>query len=153
MRRSSHHPQRLAVPAESGRPFPCMADELRRLPNHVVGPLLRALMCIPRRPESRLYLRKAVPPRMHRNQEDYRVTRVVRVGDVRRDENVGSIWLDGNPERLEDRITPWRWSIDTWHGGINPDGWMTSGRARTREEAMDAFRNAWDTYQPKRQAE
>jgi hypothetical protein len=31
-------------------------DQLRPLPDHVVAPLLRALMCIPRRPESRLIL-------------------------------------------------------------------------------------------------
>jgi len=31
-------------------------DGLKPLPDHVVAPLLRALMCIPRRPESRLIL-------------------------------------------------------------------------------------------------
>jgi hypothetical protein len=31
-------------------------DGLRPLPDHVVAPLLRALMCIPRRQESRLIL-------------------------------------------------------------------------------------------------
>src|SRR6185295_12567779 len=68
-------------------------DGLRKLPDHVVAPLLRALMCIPRRPESRLSLRKVVPPRLHHNAEDYRVHN--------QDDVVGSIWLDPSPETLE----------------------------------------------------
>jgi len=117
-------------------------DGLRRLPDHVVAPLLRALMCIPRRPESRLHLRKVVPPRMYRCEEDYRVHK--------QDDVVGSIWLDPRPESLEEKIAPWIWSIDTTRGGANVDGWWAKGRARTREEAMNAFRNAWDSYQPKK---
>jgi hypothetical protein len=31
---------------------------------------------------------------------------------------------------------------------MNKEGWWAHGRARTREEAMGAFRNAWDSYQP-----
>ena len=123
-------------------------DGLTPLPDHVVAPLLRVLMCIQRRPESRLYLRKAVPPRMHRTAEDYRVHRTVVTGALHRDAHVGSIWLDPNPERLEDRLAPWRWQIDTTNGGTDMKGWWTGGRARTREEAMDAFRNAWDSHQP-----
>ena len=119
-------------------------DGLRRLPDHVVAPLLRALMCIPRTPDARLSLRRAVPPRMHRNEEDYRV--------FSRERPVGSIWLDTQPQRIQDQIAPWRWSIDTTNGGTDPNGWWASGRARTREEAMDAFRNAWDSYQPKMSA-
>ena len=118
-------------------------DGLRRLPDHVVAPLLRALMCIPRRPESRLSLRKVVPPRLHRNAEDYRVHK--------QDDVVGSIWLDPNPETLEAKIAPWIWSIDTTRGGTDMEhGWWSGGRFRTREEAMNAFRNAWDSHQPKK---
>ena len=47
---------------------------------------------------------------------------------------------------------PWRWSIDTTRAGSDVDGWWAKGRARTREEAMDAFRKAWDGYQPKKGA-
>ena len=97
-------------------------DELRRLSDHVVAPLLRALMCIPRRPESRLHLRRAVPPRLHRNAEDYRV--------FARECPVGSIWLDPAPERLEEKIVPWCWSVDTTNGGTNMEGWWSSGRGR-----------------------
>jgi hypothetical protein len=128
-------------------------DGLRRLPDHVVAPLLRALMTIPRRPDSRLYLRKVVPPRMHKTAEDYRVVRLVATGGLRREDHVGNIWLDPNPERMEDRIAPWKWSVDTTRGGTDREGWWASGRARTREEAMDAFRNAWDNYQPKKAAD
>ena len=120
-------------------------DGLRRLPDHVVAPLLRALMCIPRRPENRLRLRKVVPPRLHRNAEDYRVHK--------QDDVVGSIWLDPNPETLEAKIAPWVWSIDTTRGGTDMEhGWWSGGRSRTREEAMNAFHNAWDSYQPKKTA-
>ena len=107
-------------------------------------------MCIPRRPESRLYLRKVVPPRMHKTAEDYRVFRFAMIGDLRNDDHVGDVWLDPKLETMEDKISPWRWSIDTTRGGVDKDGWWAHGRARTREEAMDAFRNAWDTYQPRR---
>jgi uncharacterized protein YbdZ (MbtH family) len=79
---------------------------------------------------------------MQRNAEDYRV--------YSRQRPVGDIWLDANPERLEEQIAPWRWSVDTTNGGTDPSGWWASGRARTREEAMDAFRNAWDNYQPQK---
>lgn len=126
-------------------------DGLRRLPDHVVAPLLRALMTIPRRPEGRLYLRKAVPRRMHMTDEDYRVFRFRLTGDHRNDAHVGDIYLDPSPEKIEEQIAPWKWSINTTWG--NDQGWWASGRARTREEAMDAFRNAWDSHQPRKTAE
>lgn len=127
-------------------------DGLRRLPDHVVAPLLRALMSIPRTPDKRLYLRKAVPPRMHRTEEDYRVVKRAAPGSVRDEDHVGSIWLDPRAEQIEDKIAPWRWSIDTTNGGTDKTGWWASGRARTREEAMAALRNAWDSYQPRKSA-
>lgn len=122
-----------------------MPDELRRLPAHAVAPLLRALMTIPRRPESRLYLRRVTERRMTRSDQDYRV--------FSREDHVGDIWLDEAAESIEDRIVPWRWSIDTTRGGTDmTHGWWSSGRTRTLDEAMDAFRNAWDGYQPKKGA-
>jgi hypothetical protein len=84
-------------------------DGLRPLPLHVVAPLLRALMCIPRTPAARLYLRRAVPHRMHMTDEDYRV--------FWRERPVGDIWLAPSPERLAEKLTLWRWSIDTTNGG------------------------------------
>jgi hypothetical protein len=117
-------------------------DELRRLPGHVVAPLLRALMSIPRRPESRLYLRKVSERRMLTSSgHDYRV--------YFRDRNVGDIWVDGKaPETVEEKLMPWQWKIETRQGADFPTHWA-GGRARTLEEAMEAFRNAWDNYQPK----
>ena len=41
-----------------------MTDELRRLPDHVTAQLLRALLCIPRAPDSRLILRPVTERRM-----------------------------------------------------------------------------------------
>jgi hypothetical protein len=70
---------------------------------------------IPRTPDARLYLRRAVPARMHRTTEDYRV--------FSRERPVGSIWLDPAPKSVADKIAPWHWSIDTTKGGTAPDGW------------------------------
>jgi hypothetical protein len=124
---------------------PCPRTAFSRLPDHVVAPLLRALMCITRRPESRLNLRKVVPPRMRRNAEDYRVHK--------QDDVVGSIWGDPNPATLEAKIARWIWSIDTTRGGTDMEhGWWSGGRSRTREEAVNAFRNAWDGHQPMKKA-
>jgi hypothetical protein len=125
----------------------------KRLPGHVVAPLLRALMSIQRTPERRLYLRKATERRAINSPEDYRVFQYRMIGNVRADDHVGNIYLDDRIETTEERMTPWRWSIDTTRGGTNTEtGWWAGGRAQTREEAMDAFRNAWDTYQPKKDA-
>ena len=63
-------------------------DGLKRLPDQVVAPLLRALMMIPRRPDSRLILRPADEPRppVHRFEKDsdFNV--------LWRDRIVGRIW-------------------------------------------------------------
>lgn len=123
-------------------------DGSKRLPDHVVAPLLRALMTIPRRPEGSLYLRKAVPPRMHRNEEDYRVFRRPGIQGLPDEMTVGDIWLDPRPESPAEIMMPWRWSINTTWG--KEDGWWAKGRERSREDAMRAMRNAWDNYQPKK---
>jgi hypothetical protein len=125
----------------------------KRLPGHVVAPLLRALMSIRRTPERSLYLRRVTERRMlTASAEDYRVYRRIMIGALPSDEPIGNIWLDDRAESTEEKIAPWRWSIDTTRSGTNADGWWAKGRARTREEAMDAFRNAWDSYQPKKGA-
>ena len=80
------------------------------------------------------------------------VGRRIMIGDLPSDEPIGNIWLDDRGESTEEKIAPWRWSIDTTRSGTNADGWWANGRARTREEAMDAFRNAWDSYQPNKGA-
>ena len=79
-------------------------DGLRRLPDHVVAPLLRALMTIRHRPESRLYLRKCVPHRIHMTKEDYRVFASIHHDGLPREEPVGNIRLDSAPETLEAKL-------------------------------------------------
>ena len=62
------------------------SNGLRRLPDHVVAPLLRAIIMIPHVAEARLLLRRsewARPPTRDVN-DDYNV--------IWRDETVGRIW-------------------------------------------------------------
>lgn len=129
-------------------------DELRRLSPHVVAPLLRALMSIPRRPESRLYLRKVAERTvLTRSEHHYNVFRWRMIGDHRVDENVGTIWVDSKPaETIDEKLMPWCWEISTREGAAFATTWA-KGRARTREESMDAFRNAWDRVQPTKRDE
>jgi hypothetical protein len=107
------------------------------LPDQVVAPLLRALMCIPRRPDTRLILRKvdeARPP----------VPRYVKGADFK------VVWCDSTIGRI------WRhdYSGDTggdyarflWHWRLNGAGERPEivGHAPTLESAMADFRRAWD---------
>jgi hypothetical protein len=116
-------------------------DGLRRLPDHVVAPLLRALMCIPRTGESRLLLQPVQErrPPFWTMVDDYDVAyRGRRVGRIDREP-------DG---RCEVPAAPWRWFLN-WDGdgGIevaDPRRKMAHGRAATRGEAMTAFRRAFD---------
>jgi hypothetical protein len=115
--------------------------ELRRLPDHVVAPLLRALMCIPHTGESRLILQpvKERRPPFWTIEDDYNV--------VFRGQRVGRI--DREPDdRCEVPNAPWRWFLNDPRGGTGAvDDFrtrMASGRAATRGEAMAAFRKAWD---------
>jgi len=116
-------------------------DGLRRLPDHVVAPLLRALMCIARTPEARLILRPVEerrPPHWTM-EDDYQV--------MFRGEVVGRI--DREPDdRCEVTGTPWRWFLHDARGGSGAVGdvrtRIATGRAATRAEAMASFRRAWD---------
>jgi hypothetical protein len=54
------------------------------------------------------------------------------------DKNVGRIDREPEPEPRE-RHVPWRWFLDD-----DSRKRMASGRAATREEAMAAFRAAWE---------
>lgn len=74
-------------------------DGLRRLPDHIVAPLLRALMTIPRRPDTRLTLQRVDdtrPPGW--DKRDYNV--------LWRGRRVGRIWFY---DRYDDRKGPWHW--------------------------------------------
>jgi len=119
--------------ANSAAPSPAMPkDELRRLPEHVTAALLRALLCIPRAPQSRLVLQ----PVEERRAPFYTVENDFRV--LYRGRSVGRI--DREPDdRCDYPHAPWRWFLN--HEERKR---MASGRAATREEAMSAFRKAWD---------
>jgi hypothetical protein len=108
-------------------------DGLKPLPDHVLAPLLRALICIPRRPESRLILRRAAEPRppFWDTANDFMV--------MWRGQKVGRIDLEPKPYPA-DAHRPWRWFL-------NDDGRkrMAYGRAATRADAMAAFRRAFET--------
>jgi len=107
-------------------------DGLKPLPDHVLAPLLRALMCIPRRPESRLILRpvKEARPPFWMTVGDYSV--------MWRDAKVGRISYDHKPYANEAHIR--------WRSFLNDTqrNRMANGRCATREEAMAAFWEAFD---------
>jgi hypothetical protein len=108
-------------------------DQLKPLPQHVVAPLLRALMCIARRPEGRLILQPVTERRapFYTLEHDYRV--------MWRGVKVGRIDYDHRPYPGEAHVR-WRWFLNDTQRNR-----MASGRRATREEAMAAFRNAFDT--------
>ena len=107
-------------------------DGLKPLPDHVVAPLLRALMCIPRRPESRLILQPVTEerPPFWTTEGDYSV--------MWRGAKVGRISYDHKPYAGEEHAR-WRWFLNDTHRNR-----MANGRCATREEAMAAFRKAFD---------
>ena len=109
-----------------------MKDGLRRLPDHVTVQLLRALMTLPHAPHSRLVLRPVEERRapFYALENDYRV--------VFRGQSVGRIDLEPQPYPVHSHV-PWRWFLND-----EVRKRMASGRAATREEAMAAFRKAWD---------
>src|SRR5262245_12804277 len=108
-------------------------DGLRPLPDHVVAPLLRALASIPRRPESRLILvpvTEARPP-FWDARDDFNV--------MFRDRKVGRIHLEHKLYPNEAHV-PWRWFLNDTQRNR-----MAGGNCASRDEAMAAFRNAFDT--------
>src|SRR6266700_1418201 len=110
-------------------------DGLKRLPDHVVAPLLRALMTIPRRPDGRLILQKVEPgrPPGWDREPDYNV--------VFRGRTIGRIWRFAYTDSSGDMGRyPWHWHWSDVEG--RPD---KTGHVPTLEAAMTAFRTAWDT--------
>lgn len=112
-------------------------DGLKRLPDHVVAPLLRALMTIPRRPDARLILQKVEPgrPPGWDRQPDYNV--------LFRGRAIGRIWRFEYPDSGEMGRHPWHWRWREVEGRAD-----TAGHAPTLEAAMTDFRKAWDTPAP-----
>lgn len=111
-------------------------DGLTRLPDHIVAPLLRALMHVRHAPHCRLYLQspddERAPVWSTRN-ADYDV--------VWRGEKVGRIWrFIYTGERHEGY--PWHWVIKA------RDRKDESGHSLTRHEATEQFRTAWDRIDP-----
>jgi len=95
--------------------------------------LLRALMSIPRRPESSLALvpvKEARPP-YYDLRDDYNV--------MFRGRRVGRIRFDHKLYPNEAHV-PWRWFLNDTERNL-----LADGRAVTRAEAMAAFRKAFDT--------
>jgi hypothetical protein len=118
-------------------------DGLKRLPDHVVAPLLRALMTIPRRPDARLILQKVEPgrPPGWSNEPDYNV--------VFRGHTVGRIWrFDYGQDASGDMGRhPWHWHRRDAEGRAD-----MRGHAPTLEAAMTDFRKAWDTAPTQQEA-
>jgi hypothetical protein len=112
-------------------------DGLRRLPDHIVGPLLRTLMCIPRRRGRAVDSARPEDPRppvaLSEGNADFNV--------VWRNQVVGRIWRhDYSRDTTGDMARyPWHWERR------NVEGRGTqSGHAPTLESAMADFRRAWD---------
>jgi hypothetical protein len=102
------------------------------LPDQVVAPLLRALMTLPAPRHSRLALQRAPEPRppFWDNTNDFMV--------MWQGHKVGRIDLDPKPYPHQQHV-PWRWFLND-----EIRSRMADGRCATREEAMLAFRAAWE---------
>jgi hypothetical protein len=110
-------------------------DGLKRLPDDIVAPLLRALVTIRPRPESRLYLQRAEHGRAPGwdAENDYNV--------LFRGRAVGRIWRFIY-EKTEYRDYPWHWTLRP-----SNDDWEADwGHAMTLVEAMEQFRKGWDAH-------
>ena len=110
-------------------------DGLRKLPDHVVAPLLRALMCIPRTPDNRLILKPAAegrPPNWDKT-ADFDV--------LLRGRRIGRVWrFDYTHVTSGPRAGyPWHWYWRSVEGRDDAEG-----DAPTLEAAMADFRRAWD---------
>jgi hypothetical protein len=110
-------------------------DELRRLPDHVVEPLLRAFMAIPPRVD-RLTLRRSEWPRPPTRKvgEDYNV--------VREGQTIGRLWCHDYSGAVSGEMARhlWHWQWRDVRGRSD-----TVGHAPTLESAMADFRRAWDS--------
>ena len=99
-------------------------DQLRPLPDHVIAPLLRALMCISARPESRLVLKPVTEsrPPFWTTEHDYML--------MFPGAKVGRIDYDHRPYAGEEHAR-WHWFLNDTQRNR-----MASGRCTTREHAM-----------------
>jgi hypothetical protein len=109
-------------------------DGLRRLPDHVVEPLLRAMMAIPSRAD-RLILRRSdrVRPPTRQMGEDYNV--------MWRDRAVGRVWCHDYIGAVSGEMARHLWH---WHWRDVRGRADAAGHAPTLEAAMADFRLAWD---------
>jgi len=109
-------------------------DRLVRLPDHLTATLLRALMSIRPRPESRLILQRSEygrPPGWD-PKTDYNV--------LFRGKTVGRIWhFDYRDHSGDMGRLPWHWHFQRY--AMAP---TINGHAPTLEAAMAEFRRAWD---------
>jgi hypothetical protein len=114
-------------------------DGLRRLPDHVVAPLLRALMTIPRRPASRLLLQRRTPgrPPGWDREPDYDV--------MFRGRAIGRIWRFDYARSCGGEMAQHLWH---WQWRDVPERADMTGNAPTLEAAMAGFRQAWDRGTP-----
>src|SRR5688572_1823402 len=108
-------------------------DGLVPLPDHVTAGLLRAIMSIRPRPQSRLILQRLDHDRAanwDRSQDHDVLHRGRVIGRIWRHEYRNHPWADA---------PPWHWH---WRGVTGlPD---TEGHAQTLEAAMADYRRAWD---------
>ena len=112
-----------------------MPDNFKWLPDKVVAPLLRALMCIPPR-DKRLYLRRADHPRRPGldQQNDYDI--------IWRGNRVGRIWRHDYQNHPWSGLGLWHWSRCNARGRH-----VAEGHGPTLEAVMADFRRAWDAVQ------
>jgi hypothetical protein len=108
-------------------------DRLVPVPMHVAASLLAALASLPPRREARLVLKRLDYERAPTNdrQNDYDV---LFGGEV-----VGRVW------RHEYRLHPWEGWLWHWRFRRAKGGPHTDGHAETLDEALGAFRKAWDS--------
>jgi len=114
-------------------------DGLKRLPDHIVAPLLRALMCVERRPDSQLRLQRidyGRPPGWDAK-TDFNV--------LFRGQRIGRIWrFDYSRDVRGDMGRyPWHWH---WRNVVGRAD--RTGHAPTLESALADFRQAWDAAEP-----
>jgi hypothetical protein len=119
-----------------GQPKSCsVPDNFKWLPDRVVAPLLRALMCVPPQ-DKRLYLRRAEHPRRPGldQENDYNI--------LFRGNQVGRIWRYEYPNHPWAGLGPWHWSRCNERGRD-----VAKGHGSTLAAVMADFRREWDAAQ------
>jgi hypothetical protein len=110
-------------------------DGLVRLPDHIVAPLLRALMHIRHTPQSRLLLEHPTEGRA----PGWNITTDFDV--LWRGQKVGRIWRHIYVREAFEEF-PWHWDITAAN---RRHEW---GHSLTLHEAMEQLRLAWDRLEP-----